>query len=47
MGDHIDLCSIINAKSGRCGENCKFCAQSAFNHTNCAEYDFLKPEKNL
>lgn len=45
MGNHIDLCSIINAKSGRCGENCKFCAQSAFNHTNCQEYDFLEPEK--
>lgn len=45
MGDHIDLCSIINAKSGRCGENCKFCAQSVFNKTGCQEYDFLEPEK--
>mgnify|MGYP004621288735 FL=1 len=45
MGDRIDLCSIINAKSGRCGENCKFCAQSIFNKTNCQEYDFLEPEE--
>lgn len=45
MGDHIDLCSIINAKSGRCGENCKFCAQSAFSKTGCEVYDFLEPEK--
>lgn len=45
MGEHIDLCSVINAKSGHCSENCKFCAQSAFNHTNCQEYGFMEPEK--
>ncbi|MCR5217249.1 biotin synthase BioB [Treponema sp.] len=46
-GEKIDLCSIISGRSGRCGENCKFCAQSAWNHTNCKEYDFLDEEEIL
>ena len=29
MGDDFDLCSIVNAKSGGCGEDCVFCGQSA------------------
>ena len=40
-GDRIDLCSIIAGKSGNCGENCKFCAQSAFNHTSCDVHPLL------
>ena len=40
-GDRFDLCSIINGKSGRCPENCRFCAQSAHNHTGIEEYPFL------
>jgi len=43
-GKKVDLCTIINGKSGRCGENCKFCAQSIHNHTNCETYDFLDQE---
>ena len=46
-GNHIDLCTIINGKSGRCGEDCKYCAQSARHKTGIDEYDFLPTEKIL
>lgn len=45
VGKKIDLCSIINGRSGRCPEDCKYCAQSAFNHTDCEVYDFLPKGK--
>ena len=46
-GNHIDLCTIINGKSGRCSENCKYCAQSARHKTGVDEYNFLPTEKIL
>ena len=46
-GKHVDLCTIINGKSGRCSENCKYCAQSARHRTGIDEYDFLPAEKIL
>lgn len=38
-GNKVDLCSIYNVKSGRCSENCKFCAQSAHYSTGVEEHD--------
>lgn len=46
-GNHIDFCTIINGRSGRCGEDCKYCAQSACNHTGIEEYPFLSKEEIL
>lgn len=46
-GDKVDLCAIINGRSGKCPEDCKYCAQSAHNHTDCEVYDFLPEEQIL
>lgn len=43
--DGFDLCTIINGKSGRCSENCRFCAQSAHNHTDAEGYPLLSTEE--
>ena len=43
--NRFDICTIINGKSGRCPENCRFCAQSAYSHTNAAEYPLLPAEE--
>ncbi len=38
-GDVVELCSIVSAKSGGCGEDCAFCAQSSFWRTGCPLYE--------
>lgn len=43
--DGFDICTIINGKSGHCSENCRFCAQSAHNHTGVTEYSLLPTEE--
>jgi biotin synthase len=44
-GDKFDLCTIINGKSGRCTENCKYCAQSAHFKTDIIEYNILDSDE--
>ncbi|MBI5144498.1 MAG: biotin synthase BioB, partial [Candidatus Omnitrophica bacterium] len=38
VGSKIELCNIMNAKSGMCPEDCKFCAQSARHSTGVSVY---------
>jgi len=44
-GDEVSLCSIINAKSGQCPEDCAFCSQSISAGTDIPVYDMMPPEK--
>jgi len=44
-GNKMDLCTIVNAKSGKCSEDCKWCSQSAHHQTNIQVYDLINPEE--
>ncbi|HOJ62064.1 MAG TPA: biotin synthase BioB [bacterium] len=46
-GDTVSLCSIVNAKSGACPEDCSFCAQSAHFQTAAPVYGLMKPGEVL
>lgn len=43
----FDSCSIVNARSGMCGEDCKWCAQTRHHDTGCVTYNFLDEEKTM
>lgn len=45
FGNEISLCSIINAKSGQCPEDCAFCAQSVHHRTDIKVYPLVQPDE--
>lgn len=45
LGVEVNLCSIVNAKSGLCKEDCSFCSQSVKYSTGVDEYPMAGPEK--
>jgi len=47
FGNRVHLNFLVNAKSGRCGEDCAYCAQSARSKADVVKYDLLGPDKIL
>jgi len=45
--DEADICSLVNAKSGSCSEDCRFCAQSGHYNGDVKEYTLLDPREIL
>ncbi|RDU22820.1 biotin synthase BioB [Anaerosacchariphilus polymeriproducens] len=43
-GNNFDICTIVNGKSGRCSEDCKYCAQSASCKAEVKEHPLLDEE---
>jgi len=46
-GNRVHLNFLINAKSGRCGEDCAYCSQSDVSRAEIPVYDLVAPEKLL
>lgn len=47
VGDKVELCNIMNAKSGLCGEDCRFCAQSSRHSADIPVYPLKSKEEML
>ncbi len=47
FGDSTDMCSLVNAKSGGCAEDCGFCAQSRFADADTPLHAMMEPEQML
>jgi len=44
-GKNVDMCGIVNARSGMCSEDCKFCAQSVYHDTKAPIHNLLDIEQ--
>src|SRR5918992_1595984 len=47
FGDSTDMCSVVNAKSGGCAEDCGFCAQSRYAEADTPMHAMMTPEQIL
>lgn len=46
-GDTVDTCCIVNARSGRCSEDCKWCAQAGRHNTGIREYEYVPTQEAI
>src|SRR5262249_11897332 len=47
FGASTDMCSLVNAKSGGCAEDCGFCAQSRYAEADTPMHAMMEPEQIL
>jgi biotin synthase len=47
FGDSTDMCSLVNAKSGGCAEDCGFCAQSRYAEADTPMHPMMEPDQML
>ena len=47
FGESTDMCSLVNAKSGGCAEDCGFCAQSKYADAETPMHALMEPEQML
>ncbi len=45
MSDKIELCSLVNARNGKCSQDCKYCAQSSHYRTDITDYPLISKEE--
>lgn len=45
MSDKVEFCSLVNARNGKCSQNCKYCAQSSHYRTDIETYPLIEKEK--
>lgn len=45
LKDEVEFCSLVNARSGKCSQNCKYCAQSSHYRTDIEEYPLISNEE--
>lgn len=45
VSDRVEFCSIVNARNGKCSQNCKYCAQSSHYRTNIETYPLIDEDE--
>ena len=45
MSDKVEFCSLVNARNGKCSQNCKYCAQSSHYRTDIESYPLISVDE--